>query len=136
MTNAEKAGRLRATMEAYFPEALVTGYSDLVAGLQNDKKDRHVVAAAVKAGAQVIVTANLRDFVPLPEGLEAQSPDEFLCNLLDLDPERFVEMVREQSADLVKPPVSFDALLERLSHFVPDVAAALRRQARSTSPRE
>jgi len=34
------------------------------------------------------VTNNLRDFVPLPEGIEAQSPDDFLCNLFDLDPDR------------------------------------------------
>jgi len=44
------------------------------------RKDRHVVAAAVKAGAQVITTSNLKDFSWLPEGAEVQSPDEFLCN--------------------------------------------------------
>lgn len=38
-------------MEKYFPEAMVTGYEPLIAGMQNDTKDRHVVAAAVKAGA-------------------------------------------------------------------------------------
>ena len=91
---ADKAARLRATMEKYFPEAEVTGYTSLVAGLQNDEKDRHVVAAAVKAGAQVITTSNLKDFTNLPAGLEAQSPDEFLCSLFDLDPEGFVEMLR------------------------------------------
>jgi predicted nucleic acid-binding protein len=123
---ADKAARLRATMEKYFPEAEVTGYASLVAGLQNDEKDRHVVAAAIKAGAQVITTSNLKDFAPLPEGLEAQSPDEFLSNLFDLDPEGFVEMLREQSADLVKPPVTFDELLERLSRVVPDLVAAVR----------
>jgi hypothetical protein len=123
---ADKAARLRATMEKYFPEAEVTGYASLVAGLQNDEKDRHVVAAAIKAGAQVITTSNLKDFAPLPEGLEAQSPDEFLSNLFDLDPEGFVEMLRGQSADLVKPPVTFDELLERLSRVVPDLVAAVR----------
>src|SRR3954447_8506311 len=44
----DKAARLRATMERYFPDAEVTGYEPLVAGLTNDEKDRHVVAAAVK----------------------------------------------------------------------------------------
>jgi hypothetical protein len=33
---ADKAARLRTTMEKYFPEAEVTGYESLVAGLQND----------------------------------------------------------------------------------------------------
>ena len=69
-----------------FPEAMVKGYEPLIAGLQNDTKDRHVVAAAVKAGAQVITTVNIRDFTPLPDGIEAQTPDEFLCNLFDLNP--------------------------------------------------
>ena len=95
---AKKAARLRATMQRYFPEAEVIGYSPLTSGLRNDEKDCHGVAAAVKAGAQVIATSNLKDFTPLPEGIEAQSPDEFLCNLFDLDSESFVEMLREQSS--------------------------------------
>lgn len=123
------AARLRAMMEKYFPEAEVVGYSALAVGLQNDEKDRHVVAAALKAGAQVIATANLKDFVPLPDGLEAQSPDEFLCNLFDLDPAAFVDLLREQSADLVKPVVSFEELLERLARVVPDLVAAVREHA-------
>lgn len=123
---ADKAAKLRATMEQYFPEAEVTGYQTLAAGLQNDEKDRHVVAAAVKAGAQVITTSNLKDFVPLPEGLEAQSPDEFLCNLFDLNPEAFVELLNEQAADLVRPPVTLDELLTRLERVAPEFVAAVR----------
>jgi len=91
----EKARRLRAIMEREFPEAEVTGYEHLIAAMKNQEKDRHVAAAAVKASAQVITTWNLKDFGELPEGVEAQSPDVFLCNLLDLDPESFVELLRE-----------------------------------------
>jgi hypothetical protein len=80
----------------------------------------------VKAGAQVIITANLKDFTPLPDGIEAQSPDEFLCNLFDLDPEGFTEMLREQAADLQKPPVTFEELLDRLARPAPDLVAAVR----------
>ncbi|HEV7668027.1 MAG TPA: PIN domain-containing protein [Thermoanaerobaculia bacterium] len=123
---ADKAARLRAMMELHFPEAEVIGYEPLIAGLQNDEKDRHVVATAVKAGAQVISTSNLKDFAPLPDGLEAQSPDEFLCNLFDLDPESFVWMLREQAADLLKPPVSFEELLERLARVVPELVVGVR----------
>jgi hypothetical protein len=122
----DQAARLRATMERFFPEADVTGYEPLVASMTNHPKDRHVVAAAVKAGAQVIATANLKDFDSLPGGIEAQSPDEFLCNLFDLDPSAFIEMLREQAADLVKPPVTFEGLLERLHRAVPDLVAAVR----------
>jgi hypothetical protein len=104
---------------------MVTGYEPLVAAMQNEVKDRHVLAAAVKAGAQVVTTANLKDFTPLPDGIEAQSPDEFLCNLFDLDADGFVEMLREQAADLQKPPVSFNELLQRLSRAVPDLVSAV-----------
>ncbi len=123
----DKAAKLRAQMEKFFPEAMVTGYEPLIAAMQNDAKDRHVVAVAVKAGAQVVTTANLKDFKPLPDGIEAQSPDEFLCNLFDLDPGGFVEILREQAADLHKPPVTFEELLDRLARPAPDLVAVVRR---------
>jgi predicted nucleic acid-binding protein len=110
---AAQGARLRQTMEKAFPEAEVSGYEPFIVGMQNDPKDRHVVAAAVKAGAQVIVTMNLRDFAPLPDGLEAQSPDEFLSNLFDLDADSFIELLRDQAAALRKPGVRSKTLSER-----------------------
>ncbi len=68
-----------------FPEALVEDYELLVPAMPNHEKDRHVAAAALKAGAQVIVTHNLRDFGSLPDGIEAQAPDDFLVDLFDSD---------------------------------------------------
>lgn len=118
--SASSASRLRAVMEREFPEALVTAYEPLVPAMQNDPGDRHVVAAALKCGAQVIVTANLKHFTALPDGVEAQSPDEFLCNLFDLDPVEMVELLRRQAADLQRPPVVFDDLLERLRRVTPE----------------
>jgi predicted nucleic acid-binding protein len=122
----EKASRLRAIMERVFPEAEVTGYEHLISAMRNHEKDRHVVAAAVKAGAQVITTSNLKDFTNLPDGVEAQSPDVFLCNLFDLDPDALVGLLREQAADLVNPPMTFDELLDRMRQVVPEVVAAVR----------
>lgn len=52
--------------------------------------------------------------------------DANLCNLFDLDPEGFVELLREQAADLVNPPMGFDELLARLARVVPDLVAAVR----------
>jgi len=37
-----------------------------------------------------------------------------------------VEMLREQAADLTRPPVSFEELLDRLGRVVPDLVAAVR----------
>jgi hypothetical protein len=122
----DKAARLRAIMEREFPEAKVTGYESFIGSMPNHEKDRHVVAAAVKAGAQVVTTANLKDFSELPPGIEAQSPDEFLGNLFDLDPDSFVEMLRDQADDLVSPPISFVKLLERLAKVAPDTIIAVR----------
>jgi predicted nucleic acid-binding protein len=121
-----QAKHLLSAMTAAFPEALVSGYEPLEPAMKNDPKDRHVAAAAVKAGAQVIVTANLGDFRDLPEGIEAQGPDEFLCNLFDLDPDGMVELVRNQAADLTKPRRTFEELLSGLAKVVPDLVAAIR----------
>ena len=74
-----QARRSRAVMEDAFPEAMITGHESLIPAMPNHPKDRHVAAAAVKAGAQVIVTNNLRDFAELPDDIEAQHPDTFLC---------------------------------------------------------
>jgi predicted nucleic acid-binding protein len=127
----EKAVRLRDVMAQAFPEAEVVDYEPLVAAMRNEEKDRHVAAAALKAGAQVIVTSNRKDFTDLPAGIEAQSPDEFLCNLFDLDPDGFLVMLRDQAADLTRPPITFEELLERLNRVAPNFAAGVREHVAS-----
>jgi hypothetical protein len=62
----------------------------------------------------------------LPEDIEAQSPDTFLCNLFDLDPDAFVDLLREQAEDLVNPPLTLDDLLGRLFRVVPETVAGVR----------
>jgi predicted nucleic acid-binding protein len=119
----DQASRLFKQMVDQFPESMVAGYESLTQSMTNHQKDRHVVAAAVKAGAQVIVTGNLKDFRSLPDGMEAQSPDEFLGNLFDLDPNRFIALLRQQSADLKKPAVTFEDLLSRLAKSAPTLGA-------------
>ncbi|MDP1917263.1 MAG: PIN domain-containing protein [Myxococcales bacterium] len=126
----EQAERLRAAMDKAFPEALVTGHESLIAAMKNDEKDRHVAAAAVKAGAQVIVTMNLSDFRDLPDGIEAQHPDEFLSNLFDLDGDSLTEIVQGQAADLKKPPRTFEDIVGALAKLVPDFAAAVLKHAK------
>ncbi len=77
----------RYTTQA-FPEAWVEGYKTLEGGLTNDPKDRHVLAAAIKSGAQTIVTFNLKDFQSKsvdPFDIEVIHPDHFLVNQFRLD---------------------------------------------------
>src|SRR6476661_2512101 len=74
----EQAQRLVDVIAKAFPEAMVTQYNHLIDQMPNHPKDRHVLAAAVVAGAEVIVTSNLRDFPQAalaPLNVEAQSPD-------------------------------------------------------------
>lgn len=122
----EQAKHLVEQMSKAFPEAMVEGYEPLTPTMPNDEKDRHVAAAAVKAGAEVIVTNNLRDFRNLPPGIEAQSPDTFLCDLFDLDPSRMANLLRQQARALKNPPRSFEELLEGLARSTPGLIQLVR----------
>lgn len=121
--SAPQAQSLRRAMESHFPESMVTDHEPLIDAMRNEPDDRHVAAAALKSGAQVIVTSNLKDFENLPSGIEAQSPDEFLSNLFGLDPELMVELLREQARALKNPPFSFEDLVKALAKIVPRFAA-------------
>ena len=104
---------------------MVADYEGLIEAMPNDQGDRHVAAVAVKCGAQVIVTINMKHFRELPDGLEAQHPDEFLCHLFDLSPESVSAIVHEQAAAMKTPPRSFEDVLRGLSNTVPQFAAML-----------
>lgn len=121
-----QAARLIAAMTSAFPEAQVTGFEALIPAMRNEANDRHVVAAAVKAEAQLIVTSNLKDFVPLPEGIEARSPDDLLLRLYDFDPDGMLDLLREQAAALRNPPRSVEELVTALAKLAPGFAASAR----------
>jgi predicted nucleic acid-binding protein len=121
----EQAQHLVDRLHAAFPEASVTGHELLVPCMTTDEKDRHVAAAAVAAGAQVIVTSNLKDFPAAaldPFNIAAQSPDEFLTHLVDLAPRRMVEILRAQAAKLRRPPMSVEEVLEDIALQAPGFA--------------
>lgn len=85
----DKASKRGKAMATAFPEAMVTGYENLIGGMTNEPKDRHVLAAAVHSDCEVIVTFNTSDFPPdslSPHSLVAVRPDEFLLDQLDLYP--------------------------------------------------
>src|SRR3954451_7426417 len=70
---------VRNAMDLHAEDCLVIGYESLIASLAlPDPDDRHVLAAAIVAEADVIVTHNLKDFPPeslTPYQIEAQHPD-------------------------------------------------------------
>ena len=110
--------RTRELMNDSVSDCLVEGFENLIDGLSlPDLDDRHVLAAAIRAGAQVIVTANLRDFPAnalAPYHLEAKHPDEFVLEMIDLAPALIAQVVTEQAAALKNPPRTVLELLGTL----------------------
>ncbi|MDR2208676.1 MAG: PIN domain-containing protein [Azoarcus sp.] len=105
-------------MDRAIPDGLVDGYEELIAELTlPDPNDRHVLAAAIRCRASVIVTFNQRDFpskVLASYGVESQHPDEFAENLFDLDAAAVVTAAQRQRAQLKNPPIDVDRYLEIL----------------------
>jgi len=99
-------------------DCLVEDYERLIEGLRlPDPDDRHVLAAAIRCGAQVIVTFNLSDFpadLLGPYDIEAVHPDDFVLQTIDLVPGSVVRAVTEQAAALRNPPRSVAQLLDTL----------------------
>lgn len=114
----ERLQRTRALMDRAIPDCLVTDYEPFIDQVSlPDPEDRHVLAAAIRCHAGVIVTLNLRDFpdeVVAPYGISIQHPDEFLAHLFDLRPAVVCTAFREMRAALVNPRKSVRELLDDL----------------------
>ena len=120
--------RDKATRRA-FPQAFIDGdaHMRLVACLElPDENDRHVVAAAIVVRAETIVTFNIKDFLAAAVDqyhIEVKSPDEFLCDLFDLQPAQMTRVIRDQARALRRKPQTPEELLGNLSKTVPKFAA-------------
>jgi len=111
--------RTRRLMLTHLPAALVEGYEQNIESLTlPDADDRHVLAAALHCEAQIIVTANLRDFPDVflsPRGVEAQRPDAFILGLFNASPEGVRDALRELRASLKNPPMTAANLLSAMA---------------------
>jgi predicted nucleic acid-binding protein len=114
----ERLARTRAMMNEAVRDCLVTGYEALINSLTlPDPDDRHVLAAAICAGAKVIVTYNLTDFPAETLAqfhIEAQHPDDFLVSLLKADSDTVCAAFRRQRESLHNPPMTAEELLAKL----------------------
>jgi predicted nucleic acid-binding protein len=109
-------------MRTAFPEAEVDGWEALEGDMLNHPDDRHVLALAVHARAEMVVTANLRHFpaeVCQPYGIEAITPDELLCRLLENSAPTVLRMVQQFSNDTDNPPMSITEILDAISRSAP-----------------
>lgn len=128
---SEQLERTRTLMNSHVRDSLVTGYESIIDGLNlPDPDDRHVLAAAIRTRAAVIVTFNLDDFPAEalePLGIEAQHPDEFITHLIDLNPGAVCVAAKRQRASLKNPPRSVEEFLETLAQQrLPETVSFLR----------
>jgi len=132
--SAERLARTRTLMNEAVRDCLVTGYEELISTLSlPDLDDRHVLAAAIHAGADVIVTCNLADF-PAETlagfNIEAQHPDDVLAYLLDQAPGVLCACLKRQRESLRNPPKTAGELLATLeTHGLTQAVTRLRQFA-------
>ena len=116
---AEQLERTKQLMNAHTRDAVVENYEDLIDSLQlPDENDRHILAAAIHAKADLIVTFNLRDF-PAGElsryGVEAIHPDNFIQRLIESNADLVFSAARRQWKSLKNPPKPITEFLDILA---------------------
>lgn len=117
LTHARLAAT-QALMDRVLPDARVTDYAAAIPAIAlPDAGDRHVVAAAIKAKADVVVTWNVRDF-PAAElrrhGLRKATPDTFLTDLYAAEPAIVAASVENARRNLSLSQVAMPAFLDGL----------------------
>lgn len=117
VSEEEARKRIQKANQA-FPDALVQNYDALIKSLElPDEKDCHVLAAAIKSNANVIVTNNIKDF---PEeylntfGIKAKIADDFLTDIIDLNGEQAIRAFKEMVLYKKNPDLDEYEVLERL----------------------
>jgi len=104
----------RSAMERAFPEARVENYEKIGRLIElPDPDDVHVLAAALESKSDVVVTENLKDFPAKTVKLfniEAKSPDDFICDCIDLDEPRAMHTINTMRERLKRPEYHWESL--------------------------
>jgi len=118
----QKTAYLAGQLRKHFADSWVTGYEPLIGQMGNHPKDRHVLAAAVKCGARVIVTYNQRDFPAAATEswrIEIQGPSAFLKHLYQRSPSVVLDKLHAQARNLGRTlPEQLDVLRKATPAFV------------------
>jgi predicted nucleic acid-binding protein len=117
----EQVDRRFRAMNSAFPEALIAFPPDSIDGIQGlpDPDDRHIVALAIHAQANTIVTDNVRDFPAAalsPYNLTLNTADEFLVNQYHLNPQIMLDKLDRQAAGIRRQRSD---ILQFLQHSAP-----------------
>lgn len=111
--------RTRELMNNAVADSLVTGHEALVPGLDlPDPDDRHVLAAAIASGAQLIITFNTKDFPQhrlATYGIESVHPDTFIEHQLGLHQGLVISAAKRHRAALQHPPKTVEQYLDTLA---------------------
>jgi hypothetical protein len=112
------------------PDLIVSNYEDRIEYLVlPDPDDRHVLAAAIAAAADVIVTSNLKDFpahVLAPFGIVAQTPDAFLSELHEVAAEEMASVTQAMATAWRSSETTITDVLDSLAKQVPQTAKRIR----------
>lgn len=121
--------RTRELMVRAVRDCLVTGYDPLIKAIElPDPDDRHVLAAAIRARAQVIVTNNLSDFPDgtlRPWNVAAKAPDDIVLDQIDLNRQTVYGAVQRITDSWRRPPGTVEDVLASLERegLIESVAA-------------
>lgn len=118
--NRKQLERTKQLMNQNVPNCLVTDYEELIKELElPDANDCHILAAAIKSNADLIITFNLKDFPHqnlTKYEISAQHPDEFILDLININSEIVCQAVNSQLNTLKNPPMTLEELLNILEN--------------------
>ena len=131
----ERVCALKTKLIQEFPEAFVSGHEGLADSLDlPDKDDKHVVAAAIRCGAQIIVADNGKHFPSesLQDlDIEVLSADAFLTETFDLFQFQALSVMREIRSRLNKPSYTpSEFIMDLTAKGMPLLASELRERVR------
>ncbi len=124
-----------AAAQSAFPEAMISDHLTFIPQCTNDPKDRHILAAAIRAKVETIVTMNVKHFKPadlVALGVTASHPGDYLKVLFDLE-EGVVVSVLHRMAEI--RGTSLVQMLSRLSVSVPTFTSHVSRELGSKVPK-
>ena len=126
----DRIDRTEALIREHFGDAWVTGHEHLIPGIVlPDPGDRHVVAAALRAHAQYIVTDNVKDFpedVLAEFDLECGTADMFLAGTLEHYEMDALAVIRAHRAGLKSLPSPPEYIMSLIQGQMPLLAARIK----------